>query len=442
MAQPGTLLAFLTLNSVFSSSAYTDCSYYGLLDHLNLTSSNTALQIMRPVKNWTDPTFVSVDMILLGILEVDELSQTVTNHIFIRMFWTNEFLTWNSSDFCGIENMTLPHSTLWVPDIGIDEDVSDTGSVLKSPFLSVHSDGSVYTSRRQRLTYTCRLNLFYFPFDTQNCSVKFSSMTSSVNSIKLGTISSDENLTEISEAALVTRGEWTLKSITITKFMDQTDKALSKLEFMVEIQRKPLLYFINFIIPLFYFLVLDVTSFFISEARGEKLSFKVTLILSISVLLLILQDMLPSTEDSLPLIAMYCVGIFSLVGLSVLEAMMVIFIIDLDNCCVKKAESNLPAEVDIPLDADFLKEPVGPEEKGEVKQEWNCLLLKLKLLQQILGELKAVREEVRRPDKNNEKRGCFRRLAEILDRAFFVFYLLTVVFFLVLMYLFWVSKAF
>ena len=63
-----------------------------------------------------------------------------------------------------------------------------------------------------------------------------------------------------------------------------------------------MLYVINLIVPLFYLLVLDLASFFISEARGEKLGFKVTILLSISVLLLILQDMLPSTEEHLPMI--------------------------------------------------------------------------------------------------------------------------------------------
>ena len=61
-----------------------------------------------------------------------------------------------------------------------------------------------------------------------------------------------------------------------------------------------MLYAMNFILPLLYFLVLDVASFFINEARGEKLGFKVTLLLSVSVLLLILQDMLPSTTEKLP----------------------------------------------------------------------------------------------------------------------------------------------
>lgn len=67
-------------------------------------------------------------------------------------------------------------------------------------------------------------------------------------------------------------------------------------------ERKPVLYVINFIMPLFYFLLMDLASFFISYTSREKLGFKVTLLLSISVLLLLLQDMLPSTERELPII--------------------------------------------------------------------------------------------------------------------------------------------
>lgn len=63
-----------------------------------------------------------------------------------------------------------------------------------------------------------------------------------------------------------------------------------------------MLYVINLIIPLLFFLVLDLVSFSISEARGEKLSFKVTILLSIAVMLLILQDILPSTEANVPMI--------------------------------------------------------------------------------------------------------------------------------------------
>jgi len=62
------------------------------------------------------------------------------------------------------------------------------------------------------------------------------------------------------------------------------------------------LYFTNIILPVCFFLVLDVASFFIDTSGSDKLSFKVTLLLSISVMLLILNDTLPSTADKIPLI--------------------------------------------------------------------------------------------------------------------------------------------
>lgn len=46
---------------------------------------------------------------------------------------------------------------------------------------------------------------------------------------------------------------------------------------------------------------------------------------------------------------MYCVGVFALVGISVLEAMLVTFLIDLDCYCGKKAQSSVNASEDIQL---------------------------------------------------------------------------------------------
>lgn len=56
-------------SAAVSSSETTDCSYEDLINHLNLTSSND-LAIRRPVKHWTTPTPVFVDMLLYGIVEV------------------------------------------------------------------------------------------------------------------------------------------------------------------------------------------------------------------------------------------------------------------------------------------------------------------------------------------------------------------------------------
>ncbi|KAK5601506.1 hypothetical protein CRENBAI_025229 [Crenichthys baileyi] len=137
-------------------------------------------------------------MILDAISEVDEKLQTVTNHIWIKMYWINEFLTWNTSGFCGMDMLTIPSSMIWIPDIIIQED----------------------------------------------------------------------------------------------------------------------------------------------ETGGEKLGFKMTILLSIFVLLQILKDILPSTEDTMPLMAIYCLLVFTLVWISVLETMLISFLKNLACSVGEEAHSS------------------------------------------------------------------------------------------------------
>ncbi|XP_033999804.1 5-hydroxytryptamine receptor 3A-like [Trematomus bernacchii] len=431
-------LAFLAL--VASSSQASDCSYVGLLAHLNLASTNDLLATMRPVKVWTTPTLVHLDMLLYGILEVDEKSQTVTSQIWVQMFWTNEFLTWNSTDFCGINMLTVPRTRLWIPDIEIQEDTSDAGSIHKSAVVKLYPNGSMFATTRERLTSTCQMDLLLFPFDTQECNITFSSMTSDENTVQLESRKRGTALTEVSDHLMVTKGEWELQNMRII-LRNVTKASKSKLIYKVSISRKPMLYVINLIVPLLFFLVLDLASFSISEARGEKLSFKVTILLSISFMLLILQDILPSTEANMPMIAKYCLFIFTVVGLSVLEAMLVGYLYDLDGCCYKTAQSPADAQEDIQLEVDNQKEPAGAEgipDKSSLPLDGpvDGDLLKL-----ILQEVKAARQEVDE-HKDQRKTGRYRRAAVIIDRVFFFFYFLATGVFVSFMNTLWVSHIY
>ncbi|XP_068434515.1 5-hydroxytryptamine receptor 3A-like [Clinocottus analis] len=412
-----------------------DCSYRGLLTHLNLTTTtDNLLKVMRPVRNWTTATVVQMDLLLYGILQVDEKSQTVTSHVWIQMNWMNEFLSWNPSDFCGIDSLCVPRTSLWIPDVAIKEDASDSGGIHNSQMVNLFFPGSVLATTRQRLTSTCHLNLKLFPFDTQRCNITFMSMTSNGKSIILGSYLNAHQLTNISEQFMVTRGEWDLEKLEIREF----DAAGVKtgLVYTITITRKPMLYVIIFIVPLFYFVLLDVASFFINEARGEKLSFKVTVLLSISVLLLILKDLLPSTESSLPMIAMYCTGVFALVGLSLLEAMLVSFLIDLDGYC-SSAKANDGAREDVQLEVDLHSEIDGAEGAPEKSSPPGVRLDDL--LKLILEEVKTARQEVKGRVQEEKRPRRYRRLAEIIDIAFFILYFLSTCGFLTYMNIMWVS---
>ncbi|XP_029914623.1 5-hydroxytryptamine receptor 3A-like isoform X2 [Myripristis murdjan] len=434
-------LALLSLMVGVSTALDMDCSYFGLLDHLNVSRDNHALADVRPVKNWTTPTRVQADLVIFGILNVDEKAQTLTTQSWSTMAWKNEFLTWNPSDFCGIDKLFVQREMLWMPDIIIVEDVSDTGSVRRSLHATVSSDGVVSVGQAHRLTTTCQMELYRFPFDTQTCNITFTSVT------EIGTVlemaSNGSVLTKYSESLMITQGEWSLGSIKISKVNVKANYT-HQLSYQVTIERRPLLYVMNLLLPLLYFLVLDVASFFIFEARGEKLNFKVTILLSFSVLLLILQDILPSTTDTLPLIALYCIVIFTLVWISVLEAMLVNFLFDLD-----KAKRATCSGVHTPAETRILvpEESAGEAEKAEEKPGKYQLSLRwpsdVVLLKLILEEVKVARQEydstVREEQERNQP-GSYEKVARIIDSVFFVTYVVVNVGFLVYMHNAWLVK--
>ncbi|XP_014325770.1 5-hydroxytryptamine receptor 3A-like [Xiphophorus maculatus] len=423
-------LTLLALVGVSCSQA-SDCSYSALLNHLKLDETNSGLQIERPVKNWNTTTEVQLEITLGGILDVNEKLQTVTIHIYVEMHWTNEYLTWNSSEFCGINLLTIPVSMIWVPDIIIQEDASDSTNSQEDPLVSVFPNGTVGIVNRLQLTYICKFNLFRFPFDTQTCNITFSSLTYDESLLKLVKSTDDSILTKLSGLNMLTEGEWKLvniKSISYTSFAQR-----SELVYQISLERKPFLYVVNLILPLLFLLVLDLASFFVSQSSGEKLGFQVTILLSVFVLLLILKDILPSTEESLPLMAIYCVSVFTLVWINVLETMLISPLKDI-ACCVGEERQHAEVVKVKEQEADNRNESAGVSGTDQ-PEETNSPL-------DLPGDgrqLKFIMDRTKPGQKTPETKKKSNRLrwVRIFDSVFFILYFATVVFSQVFLFSLW-----
>nr|XP_017210327.1 5-hydroxytryptamine receptor 3C-like isoform X2 [Danio rerio] len=211
------------------------------------------------------------------------------------------------------------------------------------------------------------------------------------------------NLTHDSKDLFQAQGEWELVLINYFKTdAPILDEVQDLLVYEITIKRRPLLYVINIMLPVFSFLVLDVTSYFMDADGADKLSFKVTLLLAISVLLLILNDILPSTAEKLPLIGIYCSVIFSLIGISILETIFVNYL---------KAKG---AEI---RSAAFVQRTVA-----------------------VIDQDDGVREVQIPPDQNEIKISlCWMRVAEMTDTIFFILYIVTIIVFLSVLASIWVN---
>ncbi|XP_043818972.1 5-hydroxytryptamine receptor 3C-like [Dromiciops gliroides] len=281
----------------------------------------------RPVININVPTKVNISFTLSAILEVNAQIQLLTSFIWLELFWYNPFISWNPEECGGITELTVAAENLWLPDIFIVEfmDIDQTPSNLVA---YVNSKGHIKYKKPMRVTSICNLDIFYFPFDQQNCTLTFSSFLYTVNDMLLGIDKEVWEITDTSRHLVQSQGEWKLLSINkASPKLAVGSSFYDQLMFYVAIQRRPRLYVINLLVPSGFLIAIDALSFFLPIESGNRAPFKMILLLGYTVFLLMMNDLLPASGT--PLISVYFALCLSLMVLSLLEAVFLTYLLNL-----------------------------------------------------------------------------------------------------------------
>ncbi|XP_037546866.1 5-hydroxytryptamine receptor 3A-like [Nematolebias whitei] len=436
------------------------CSYQDVLNYLNMTRDNELYSMTRPVRNYKQPTQVSLEVLLYAILDVVEKDQKFIPYVWTVTRWNNDYISWDPDQFCGIDNVSLPIEILWKPDLTIEE-MTEKDKAPPSPFLTINNRGEVEVQNDQVLVSTCRMHIYNFPFDIQSCNLTFKSVIHTARDIRLQPSDNSSEATEWSREVMRTQYEWLFINMTVTSnnASDLNDQDI--VVYTITMRRRSLLYIVNFLLPVLFFLCLDLASFMISDNGGEKLSFKVTVLLAITVLQLILNEILPSSSNRVPLIAVYCIGIFTLMMLSLLETILVMYLIeknsqdcetDTNQSAIqesnKKSKGNFHSchtETHEWTQGGFIYNvPAGeaPSEMLHVPKEDNTgkQMEEYHTLERLSEELRAVEKTLTQLFKAKEAEpGYWSRVAKKVDKVFLIFYITVISVFLVVMFFEWNS---
>ncbi|XP_012668859.1 5-hydroxytryptamine receptor 3E [Otolemur garnettii] len=166
----------------------------------------------RPATNPRVPTQVNISFTMSAILDVDEQLQLLSSFLWLDMVWDNPFISWNPEECKGITKISMASENLWLPDIFIVEfvDVDKTPHGLTA---YVSNNGRIRYKKPMKVTSICSLDIFYFPFDQQNCTLTFRSFLYTVDSMLLGMEKEVWEITDTSRHIVQTHGEWELLSI-------------------------------------------------------------------------------------------------------------------------------------------------------------------------------------------------------------------------------------
>lgn len=170
-------------------------------------------------------------------------------------------------------------------------------------YLQVTSDGTVRWLPFQVLESKCFIDITYFPFDDQKCSITFHSWSFSKDEVNVTLFADDPSPVDFYN--YVENSVWDI--VFTDAFASPEVEAESEVTFILHMRRKPLYYIVNLISPIVLLGVVRLLVFVIPADAGEKMSFAMAVFLSFAVFLSIISMHLPTNSEKTSLLGVYIV---------------------------------------------------------------------------------------------------------------------------------------
>ncbi|KAM8953727.1 acetylcholine receptor subunit gamma [Pelodytes ibericus] len=268
---------------------------------------------LRPAKQDGDIISVSLKLTLTNLISLNEKEEALTTNVWVEMQWRDYRLSWNPAAYHGISMMRIPSTMVWLPDVGLENNVDGIFDIALYANTLVSPDGSMYWLPPAIYRSYCPIVVTYFPFDWQNCSMVFQSQTYNANEIELLLTEDDGEAVEwivIDPEAFTENGEWAIKHIPAKKVINHhltpDDVNYQEIVFFLIIQRKPLFYVINIIVPCVLISFVSVLVYFLpAKAGGQKCTVSINILLAQTVFLFLIAQKIPETSTAVPLIVKY-----------------------------------------------------------------------------------------------------------------------------------------
>jgi len=277
----------------------------------------------RPVLNESSPIVITFGVTLQQIVDLDEKNQLLTTCMWFNLVWTDYQLAWNTSEYGGVDSVVIQPRNLWIPDILLYNSADERFDGTFQTNIVASSDGSMLYVPPGIFKSTCKIDITWFPFDDQNCELKFGSWT--YNGFKLDLKLQFETGGDLSN--FMENGEWSLLDMPGKRnniVYECCPEPYVDITFTINMRRRTLYYFFNLIVPCVLISSMALLGFTLPPDAGEKLTLGVTVMLSLTVFMNIVSELMPITSDAVPLIGTYFNFIMGMVASSVLLTVLVL----------------------------------------------------------------------------------------------------------------------
>ncbi|CAG5116046.1 unnamed protein product [Candidula unifasciata] len=224
------------------------------------------------------------------IIDVDELNQSVQVLSVLIVYWKYFDIHWEPSQYNGISSVLLDSSEVWTPTIVIPRSMTSINLEL-SDKVEISPDGRVMSLIPGIQEISCFMDLLDFPFDRHNCTIAFLESTRS-------TVYPEMDIAYIDQMAthFIKNAEWRLERHGcgfVQSYLNYTE-----CWFVMSRQRR--FYLTTLLAPLILMSAMTLLVFCLPAESGEKISFVISIFVSMTMFLSIITDVIPRSMNQIP----------------------------------------------------------------------------------------------------------------------------------------------
>ncbi|KAA0191830.1 Neuronal acetylcholine receptor subunit alpha-7 [Fasciolopsis buskii] len=255
-------------------------------------------------------------------------------HCNCKQNWHDYHFRWDPMDYGNVSVINLPYAAVWRPDILLYNCADEKFDRTFPTNVIMKHDGKVQWMPPGLFKSTCNIDISWFPFDVQNCTLKFGSWTYNGDQIDFR-ITCEANDTsencstrgEVDLSEYSNNGEFHLDGAYVVRFAQRYDCCqfdFIDIKMTIQLQRRALYYVFNLIVPCLLISGMSLMVFMLPPDAGEKISLGVTILLSLTMFLQLVADKLPQTSEAIPLIGIYFCCTMIMCSLSIVFTVLVL----------------------------------------------------------------------------------------------------------------------
>ncbi|KAK3592889.1 hypothetical protein CHS0354_004115 [Potamilus streckersoni] len=262
---------------------------------------NSSLDI-RPGLNSPRPLTVDVSFSLGSFNDFDEVKEELSINGYVTVTWTDDRVFWNPYQYVEITSVIVPWGSIWSPPLVLlnpSNKISDMNRELTT--MRLLYNGTAIWTPGDVFEVKCYADVEKYPFDEQTCSIGLAAWGYLSDEVWLSVSSKF-----IDTAFYKDSGEWRLKHSDMNTYVKNS---LSVASIRFTFKRRSSFAFVNLIMPIIIFSILNIFVFSIPPECGERISYATTVLLSFVVFMTVVSDNIPRTSAPVPLLCYYLISI-------------------------------------------------------------------------------------------------------------------------------------